>query len=114
MEKGDLAMRHTKLALLVVTCMAFVPTVAHAQGAAIGGVVKDASGAVLPGVSVEASSPVLIEKTRTVVSDGAGRYQIVSLLPGTYTVTFTLQGFASVKREGAAVTGTAPPRSMPR
>jgi hypothetical protein len=107
MEKGDLAMRHTKLALLVVTCMALVPTVAHAQGAAIGGVVKDASGAVLPGVSVEASSPVLIEKTRTVVSDGAGRYQIVSLLPGTYTVTFTLQGFASVKREGVEVTGTA-------
>jgi hypothetical protein len=50
-------------------------------------------------VTVEASSPALIEKTRTVV-DGAGQYQIVSLVPGSYTVTFTLPGFSTVKREG--------------
>jgi hypothetical protein len=97
----------TKLVLLVVTCLALVPTIARAQGAAIAGVVKDTSGAVLPGVNVEASSPVLIEKTRTVVTDGAGQYKVVSLLPGTYTVTFTLQGFSTVKREGVEVTGTS-------
>jgi hypothetical protein len=96
-----------KLMLLVGTSLVLVPTVARAQGAAIGGVVKDTSGAVLPGVNVEASSPVLIEKTRTAVTDGAGQYKVISLLPGTYTVTFTLQGFASVKREGVEVTGTA-------
>ena len=66
----------------------------------IAGVVKDATGAVLPGVTVEAASPALIEKVRTVVSDGEGQYKIVSLSPGTYSVTFTLPGFGSVKREG--------------
>jgi hypothetical protein len=77
---------------------------AWAQGGAttatIAGVVKDTSGAVLPGVTVEASSPSLIEKTRTVVTDTQGEYKIVSLPPGTYTVTFTLTGFSPVKREG--------------
>ena len=51
----------------------------------IAGVVKDATGAVLPGVTVEAASPALIEKVRTVVTDGQGAYKIVDLRPGTYT-----------------------------
>ena len=48
-----------------------IPSAAFAQ-ASITGVVKDASGAVLPGVTVEASSPALIEKARSVVTDGGG------------------------------------------
>ena len=53
-----------------------IPSAAVAQ-ASITGVVKDTSGAVLPGVTVEAASPVLIEKVRSVVSDGTGQYRIV-------------------------------------
>src|SRR5262245_15417790 len=82
-----------------------LPNVVHAQ-ATIAGVIRDASAAVLPGVTVEASSPVLIEKTRTVVSDGTGQYRITDLLPGTYTVTFTLTGFSTVRREGIEVSGS--------
>ena len=84
------------------------PTVALAQQAqaAIAGVVKDASGAVLPGVTVEAGSPVLTEKVRSAVTDGTGQYRIVNLPPGTYTVTFALTGFATVKRDGIELTGT--------
>ena len=74
--------------------------------ASITGTVRDASGAVLPGVTVEASSPALIEKVRATVTDGAGLYRIVDLRPGTYTVTFTLPGFATVKREGIELTGS--------
>src|SRR5438552_1400463 len=66
----------------------------------IAGVVRDATGAVLPGVTVEAASPALIEKVRTVITDGQGQYKIVDLRPGVYTVTFTLAGFSSFKREG--------------
>ena len=74
---------------------------AWAQAAGgIAGVVRDASGAVLPGVTVEAASPALIEKVRNVVTDGEGQYKIVDLRPGTYTVTFTLPGFSTFKREG--------------
>ena len=54
----------------------------------------------LPGVTVEAASPVLIEKVRSAISDGSGRYNIIDLRPGTYTVTFSLPGFANVVREG--------------
>src|SRR5215510_232793 len=63
------------------------------------GVVKDQSGAVLPGVAVEASSPVLIERSRSTVTDERGAYKIIDLRPGNYSLTFTLPGFASVKRE---------------
>src|SRR5216684_8472230 len=81
-----------------------VPSLASAQSA-ISGLVRDATGAVLPGVTVEAASPVLIEKVRTVVSDDQGRYTIVDLRPGTYTVTFTLTGFNTLKRDGVDLPG---------
>ena len=69
-----------------------------AQSSGIAGVVRDASGGVLPGVTVEASSPALIERSRAVVTDSQGRYNIVDLRPGVYTVTFTLTGFSTVRR----------------
>jgi carboxypeptidase family protein len=89
--------------LLVSLCIA--PTAALAQ-VTLAGAVKDPSGGVLPGVTVEASSPVLIEKVRTATSDAAGQYRIESLQPGTYTVTFTLTGFATLKRDDVIVSGT--------
>ncbi len=59
----------------------FLPATAYAQ-AAISGVVKDSGGRALPGVTVEAASPVLIEKTRTIVTDASGQYRIVDLRRG--------------------------------
>lgn len=75
-----------------------LPGVASAQS--IGGTVRDTSGAVLPGVTVEASSPVLIEKTRTAVTDGTGQYLISGLVSGNYTVSFALDGFQKSVRDG--------------
>ena len=89
-----------------LVCAVFLPTVAYAQ-ASLAGVARDASGAVLPGVTVEAASPVLIEKVRVTVTDGAGRYQLIDLRPGEYVVTFTLPGFATVQNEGVVLAGTA-------
>jgi hypothetical protein len=82
------------------------PALSYAQ-ATISGVVKDTSGAVIPGVTVEASSPVLIEKVRTAVSDSSGQYRIVDLRAGTYAVTFTLNGFSALRRDGIELTGVA-------
>ena len=97
----------------IVLCalMALLPAAAFGQAASgLAGVVKDTTGAVLPGVTVEAASPVLIEKVRTATTDDQGQYKIIELRPGAYTVTFTITGFASVKREGielpAAFTAT--------
>src|SRR3954471_8565733 len=76
------------------------PVWAQSANGSIAGMVKDGSGAVLPGVTIEAASPALIEKSRTAVTDSQGLYRIVDLRPGTYTVTFTLAGFSTLKREG--------------
>jgi len=81
-----------------------LPSIALAQTSAIAGTVRDTSGAVLPGVTVEASSPALIEKTRTATTDGAGQYKITELRPGEYTVTFSLAGFSTSKRENVELT----------
>src|SRR2546426_3913502 len=99
----------TKRALvsLVLTLALLFAATAHSQSLSsgtIGGVVKDQSGAVLPGVTVEAASPALIEKVRTAVSDDQGVYRIVDLRPGAYTVTFTLPGFGTFRREGVELT----------
>src|SRR3954469_25077078 len=89
----------------ILVCALAIPGAAAAQqSATIGGVVTDATGGVIPGVTVEASSPVLIEKVRTAVSEANGRYQFGDLLPGTYSVTFTLSGFSTVRREGIILT----------
>src|SRR4029453_13825818 len=64
------------------------------------------------GCAGEASSPALIEKVRSVVTDGTGQYRIVDLRPGTYSITASLTGFTSVKRDGielsGAITATIP------
>ena len=92
-------------AFVFVSALIVLPSLAFAQ-ASITGVVKDPSGAVLPGVTVEASSPALIEKTRSVVTDGTGQYRIVDLRPGTYAVTFSLSGFQTVRQQGIELTGS--------
>jgi hypothetical protein len=97
--------RCVRLASIVFAWVVIAPSAASAQ-ASIAGVVKDTSGAVLPGVTVEAASPALIEKMRSVVSDGTGQYRIENLRPGVYTVTFTLTGFNTVKREGIELAGS--------
>src|SRR5438876_11663119 len=98
-------MRTFRAAVFVLVGLTLLPAAAFAQ-ASIAGTVKDASGAVLPGVTVEATSPVLIEKVRSAVTDGAGQYQIVDLRPGSYSMTFTLTGFSIVKRDGVELTGS--------
>src|SRR6516225_11501288 len=87
------------LGLTVFAVLILAAQAAFGQSS-IAGQVKDATGAVLPGVAVEVSSPVMIEGTRSTITNETGLYNIVNLRPGDYTVTFTLPGFKVVKREG--------------
>src|SRR6266446_1027807 len=93
--------------LVALAVLLLLPNIASAQSTTSGtiaGTVKDGTGAVLPGVTVEAGSPALIEKVRSVVTDGTGQYKIVELPPGVYKVTFTLTGFATVSRDNIVLT----------
>jgi hypothetical protein len=84
--------------IATVVFLTVLPVAAAAQSTILG-VVKDSSGAVLPGVTVEAASDVLIERVRSVVTDGEGKYRIVDLRPGIYSITFTLTGFNTFRRD---------------
>jgi hypothetical protein len=99
----------SRIAILVGVLTVFGAAAASAQSSIVG-VVRDTSGAVLPGVTVEAASPALIEKVRSAVTDSQGLYSIIDLRPGVYSVTFTLGGFQTAKRENidlpAAFTAT--------
>ena len=90
---------------LFILAVLLLPASVFAQ-ASLTGTVRDTSGGVLPGVTVEASSPALIEKVRTAVTDDTGQYRIVDLRAGIYTLTFTLPGFTTVRRENIELSGS--------
>jgi hypothetical protein len=94
--------------VLIVLCVisSAGPALAQSGSSGIAGVVSDASGARLPGVAVEVASPVLIEKTRVVVTDGEGAYKVLELRPGSYSITFSLSDFSTVRREGIELTAS--------
>ena len=91
---------------LLLAALAFVllPSSVVAQVGNISGTARDSQGAVLPGVTVEVSSPALIEKVRTTTTDNNGRFQVISLPVGTYTVTFKLANFSTVERSDVELT----------
>ena len=75
-------MRHRLLTLTLLGLIGLIllPAPASAQST-IAGLVTDSTGSVMPGVTVEAASPALIEKVRSTVTNGQGRYSIVDLRP---------------------------------
>ena len=91
--------------LLAVALAAVTATSAFAQGGGasstgtIQGRVTDAQGAVLPGVTVTATSPSA-RGAQTAVTSETGNYRFPALPPGTWTVTYELAGFNTVRREG--------------
>jgi protocatechuate 3,4-dioxygenase beta subunit len=88
----------------------------RAQGdtGTIAGAVKDETGLSLPGVTVQVSSPALIEGTRVTTTDGDGRYQMISLRPGAYRVTFELPGSARCSVRASTCRPRSWPPSTPR
>ena len=98
-------MRGLQVMCVAAACLLGTAGASFAQ-AVLTGTVRDSSGAVLPGVTVEAASSALIEKVRSVVTDGTGQYRIIDLRPGTYTLTATLPGFVTVRREEIQLAGT--------
>jgi len=88
--------------ILILFCK-FSVAQAPAPTGKIYGTVTDEEGLPLPGVAVEATSPSLVGKAAT-VTDGNGVYRLFALTPGTYKITFNLQGFKPLIREGIVIT----------
>ena len=98
-------MKRTRLlvgpVLMALMCaLLVVSTAAAQQQGGIAGQVTDSTGGALPGVTVEVNSPAMIGGIQVVFTDGEGRYTVVNLPIGTYSVTFTLPGFSTVVRDG--------------
>src|SRR5262245_4023755 len=94
--------------VFAVLAACLLASTAFAQGGgasttgSINGKVVDSSDAVLPGVTVSVSSPSLMG-VQTNVTDAGGNYRFPALPPGTYTVTFELPGFNTLKRENIQI-----------
>ena len=86
------------LAGILLVGILLLSSVAGAQST-ISGQVKDTSGAVIAGATVEAASDALIERSRVVTTNSEGRYAIVDVRPGSYSVTFTSTGFSTLKQQ---------------
>ena len=63
------------------------------------GTVTDDQGQTLPGVTIEATNPKMVGKANS-LTDTSGVYRLLALPSGIYRITFTLQGFNSVVRDG--------------
>ena len=91
----------TALVLSCLLALSVMAGTAHAQvrGGSMIGAIEDTSGGVLPGVVLTISSPALIDGEQVTVTDGTGGYRFINLPPGTYTLTVTLDGFATYVEE---------------
>src|SRR5262249_55470190 len=97
----------TRLGFASLLLIAAVASAQDATTGAIVGLVRDSSGGALPGVSVDRSRPSMVGRSRSVVTDDQGGYRMTALRPGVYAVTFTLQGFTTLKRDGITVQTSA-------
>ena len=96
--------RCVRWSVLLAVCLMLLPASVLAQQGNIAGTVRDAQGGVMPGVLVEVTSPALIEKVRSTTSDQNGQYRITNLPVGTYSVTFTLEGFTKQQQNNVVLT----------
>src|SRR6266849_942200 len=93
-DQGWSTMDSTGLRMLgLFAALTFVAGTGFAQGtAAMSGRVEDPSGATIPNTNVTVTS-LETGATRTVTSDEAGNYQILSLLVGRYDIKADKTGF---------------------
>ncbi len=80
--------------------IAVLPAYAQIAGGSITGTVTDDQKAVLPGVTVTIQGS---DRTLTTVTDETGKFRFLNQPPGSYTVSYELAGFSTVKREGIVV-----------
>jgi hypothetical protein len=91
------AIRAVRLFFALSLLLLAAPLALAQQTGSVSGTVTATDGAALPGVTVEARSNVLPQPRVTVTSE-TGEYRFPTLVPGAYTITFTLAGLNTVTR----------------
>src|ERR1041384_2239014 len=87
---------------MMALAVSLAPAFAQVQRGSILVKTVDASKAVIPGVSITLTSDIL-PGAITGITDEFGAYRSPSLAVGTYTVTTSLPGFQTIKRENVVV-----------
>ena len=91
--------RSRQLVVLIVTFLALCALiVAQSATTSLRGTVTDPKGALLQGASVTLANPET-GFTRTTKSGTDGIYQFLEVPPATYSLTVTVAGFATLKRD---------------
>src|ERR1700747_3150307 len=93
--KGSL--RHSAFGFVIFAVCALSAFAQVDRGAIVGRVV-DASGAVVPRAAVTVTNKATGVVVTTTTND-TGEYQVLALIPGTYSVRVSSQGFDSVVRD---------------
>ena len=89
-------------ALLSLSLLSALPASAQTGDGSLRGYIKDEQGGVLPGVTVTVRNDET-GVAQDIVTDGNGRYRVLYLNPGSYSVSAELQGFKKVVRPGNQV-----------
>jgi outer membrane receptor protein involved in Fe transport len=87
----------------VLLCGAWSLGAQNISTAQLTGTVRDPQGAVIPGATVTITDPSK-GFSRSVVSDPQGIYLVLELPPGSYTVTASAQGFATLEQRNVVLT----------
>jgi hypothetical protein len=102
-------MAFRRLLWIFAVLLASTAVFAQQTGSISGKVTSE--GQALPGVTVEARSNVL-PQPRTTVTDANGEYRLPQLVPGSYTVTYTLSGMQTVTRKAEVLLGQNTPADV--
>ncbi len=110
-SRGLPSLRQVGLGLLCTIAFTSLPAgpagAAGEQFGRVRGVVTDENGGPLVAVTIVATSPSLIGEPRVTFSDDRGRYEIVNLPPGNYTLDFSYTGLREMKRSAVVRQGEA-------
>jgi Carboxypeptidase regulatory-like domain/TonB dependent receptor len=100
-------MKSLSYSFALCLCLTF-SSLAQEFRATLAGHVTDPSGALVPNASVAAVNDAT-HQTWTAATNGSGAYQILYILPGTYTVTVKANGFKTLSQGNVVIqAGEAP------
>src|ERR1044071_4429151 len=94
----------SRLTLLTIFLFTFNFQTIRAQDldtVTIAGRIMDQNGAMIPGAEIQARL-IKTGPTRTTTSDNEGRYRLIQLEPGTYTIRVSVAGFAAQEMKDVA------------